>query len=228
MRFRLFSLIILLFLSLDAYAIDIPAIQAARASSSSIKITWRITKNAIRAKASLELYRSSGTGSFRAIAIFDKTKSGARFIDKNLSLGTFRYRARLIIKRARSRWSRIAVASTDSSVTPPKSTPIPTPTHAGTNPTPTPTPTVRPGNFDGAGNVTAQGKAAFGIPSNLSANKNAGQTKWFATCRQCHSVEKTNRNFGTIKSVLPISPMFINLPDSDVANLTAYLNRFNQ
>jgi hypothetical protein len=226
MRFRLFSLSILLFLSFNAYAIDIPAIQAARAGSSSIKITWKITKNATRAKAALELYRSSGKGSFRAIAMFAKTKSGAKFIDKDLSLGTFRYRARLIVNRARSKWSRISSASTRSPVTPPKSTPIPTPTHSGTNPTPTPT--VRPGNFDNAGNVTAQGKSAFGIPSNLSANRNTGQSKWFASCRQCHSVEKTNRNFGTIKSALPISPMFINLPDSDVANLTAFLNRFNQ
>jgi hypothetical protein len=95
---------------------------------------------------------------------------------------------------------------------------------SGSHPTPTPAPSA--GNFDSAGNVTAAGKSLFGIPSNLSANKNTGKSLYDATCHGCHTSEKTNRTFSFIKTATSGSPMFLRLSDSEVANLTAYLNRF--
>lgn len=107
-----------------------------------------------------------------------------------------------------------------------------TPTPGGLLPTPTSTtppstPTATSGNFDGNGNVTAAGKSLFGIPSSLSANISSGQSVWSKNCQGCHS-EKTNRTFSTYKSMIAASPMFITLPDSEVAHLTAYLNRFRK
>lgn len=106
---------------------------------------------------------------------------------------------------------------------PPASTP--TPGGGGTQPQPTATPRSL-GNFDSNGNVTAAGKVAFGIPSNLSANLNTGKNVFNTNCTGCHT-EKTGRSFSFYKSAITVSPMFItHLSDQDIANLTAYLRRF--
>ena len=114
--------------------------------------------------------------------------------------------------------------------TSPGQTPAP---GAPAGPTKTPTPAPAAGNFDSRGNVTAAGKAKFGIPSNLSANRNAGQTVYNAarssnlgmkSCGGCHT-ERANRSYSYMQAILPSSIMQINLSAGDLANLTAYINR---
>lgn len=105
------------------------------------------------------------------------------------------------------------------------------PTGTPTSPNPTPTPTPRPtqsgGNFDANGNVTSQGKTAFGIPSSLNANKNTGQSTYTSNCKGCHSSENTGRSYSSYGALIKGSPMFIfDLSDQDLADITAYLNRF--
>lgn len=109
--------------------------------------------------------------------------------------------------------------------------PTETPPPGGASPTPTPRATATPaatGNFDNGGNVTSAGKAAFGIPSNLSASISTGKTIHDINCKGCHA-EKTNRSFNQLRISISASPMFFtqqDIPDSALANLTAYLNRF--
>ena len=94
--------------------------------------------------------------------------------------------------------------------------------------TPTPTPNPQTGNFDNNGNVTAAGKAIFGIPSNLSANISAGRTVQQVKCTGCH-VERTNYTFPVVREKIKQSPMLFDeeqVPDQQLANLVAYLNRF--
>ncbi len=107
---------------------------------------------------------------------------------------------------------------------------LPTPTPRP-DVTPTPRPTATPssggGNFDANGNVTAQGKTAFGIPSSLSGNVSVGQGVFSQNCQGCHSSnENVNKTFSQYKSIIGAAPMFINLSDSSLANLVAYMNRF--
>lgn len=113
-------------------------------------------------------------------------------------------------------------------------TPTPGSTPGATSaPTPKPTATPATGNFDAQGNVTAKGKLKFGIPSNLSANKNAGQIVYNAarssnlgmkSCGACHT-ERANRTYSYMQAILPSPIMLINLSPGDLANLTAYVNR---
>ncbi|MCO6429608.1 MAG: hypothetical protein J5J00_02020 [Deltaproteobacteria bacterium] len=93
-------------------------------------------------------------------------------------------------------------------------------------PSPTPAPTL--GNFDAFGNVTAQGKAAFGIPSIYSGNVSQGKALYQSICIGCH-VERVNWSFPALRSAIAQSPMFYDesrISNSDLANITAYLNRF--
>jgi len=117
------------------------------------------------------------------------------------------------------------------------SSPTATPTQGpgGSNPGPvptatrTPTPTPRPssGNFDNSGNTTAAGNTKFGIPSNLTGNISQGSSVYSNNCKGCHSGETTGHSFSYYKSSIQASPMFIfNLSDGQLANLTAYLRRF--
>ena len=96
-------------------------------------------------------------------------------------------------------------------------------------PTPTPIPTATPtGNFDFQGNVTPTGKLLFGIPSALQANITVGKTVFNAKCFGCH-VERTGRTFLDIRTNIKQPPMLydeVQIPDADLANLIAYLNRF--
>ena len=84
-------------------------------------------------------------------------------------------------------------------------------------------------NFDGSGNLTEKGKTAFGVPSTLTGNISEGQALYNGTCEGCHSSEETNRSFTTLRSELSGDPMYFtsnDIPDSDLADLVAYLNRY--
>ncbi len=92
-----------------------------------------------------------------------------------------------------------------------------------TSATPRPSSTPASGNFDANGNTTA-----FGIPAGLVGNKNAGSSVWTSKCSGCHSTEERNRTFPQIQGALSIPVMSgIQITDAQLANLVAYLNRFN-
>lgn len=111
---------------------------------------------------------------------------------------------------------------TDASPEPVDPTPLP-----GNQATPTPgrTPTPKPGNFDANGNTSA-----FGIPSGLKGNINAGSNVWSAECASCHAAEKPNRVYGQIKASIRVIPEMqaLRLTNQQLANVTAYLNRGRQ
>ncbi len=97
-----------------------------------------------------------------------------------------------------------------------------------TLPFPTPTPGGGAPNFDSAGNVTESGKVVFGIPSNLSANISAGLAVYNSFCTGCHTA-KLNRDFQVYRDSIVEPPMLYgsdDISDAMLANLTAYLNRF--
>lgn len=94
--------------------------------------------------------------------------------------------------------------------------------------TATPTPTPALGNFDSNGNVTEKGKTVFGIPANLGANVEAGRAIHQQRCAGCHG-DRTNRSFSALRQAIAESPMDYSesdIPDPELANITAYLNRF--
>ena len=211
-----------------AQAIDAPVVSAKAQLNGTIKVQISVRDPDGRATGSvLDLQRAAEGGKFGVIAQFQKPKKKFSFVDKSAGFGTFRYRARISKKPKKSAWSKLAKLTFAGG----SATPTPTPGGSGTNPTPVPTrtPTPTTGNFDGSGNVTAAGKALFGIPSNLSANVSAGRSAWQFGCQGCHGSEKLNKTFSSYRALLKASPMFIfenDVPDSELANLTAYLNRF--
>lgn len=84
------------------------------------------------------------------------------------------------------------------------------------------------GNFDIYGNLTATGKAKFGVPSNLEGNISAGSSTFKSFCT-CHEAQ-LNHTFDFYREKTSGAPMFFStseLSDPALANLTAYLNRFN-
>lgn len=93
-------------------------------------------------------------------------------------------------------------------------------------PTPTPTPNPGFGCFV-PGNNTSPG--CFGIPTPLSGNIERGQSFYQANCRACHVAVKNNRTWNQV------SVAFSNIPqmnpfrpdDQTLADIVAYLNRFN-
>lgn len=94
--------------------------------------------------------------------------------------------------------------------------------------TPAPTPTPEQGNFDGAGNLTAKGKIAFGVPDNLSGNITAGGAISRSYCT-CHE-ERLGREFYSVRSAITQPPMSFTtgeISDQTLADLIAYLNRFD-
>lgn len=98
-------------------------------------------------------------------------------------------------------------------------------------PGPGATPTPAPGstsNFDSSGNLTAQGKIAFGVPSAVNGNITTGRSLTLSYC-SCHQ-ERIGRSFGSLRSAIEQSPMFFDdsqITDAMLASITAYLNRFN-
>ena len=98
----------------------------------------------------------------------------------------------------------------------------------GSIPQPTPTSAPAFGNFDSGGNVTTQGKALFQIPASLTANVSAGKSAVASYCTGCHT-EKLSRTFTQLRVLIRASPMLYDesqIPDSTLANITAYLNRY--
>lgn len=98
--------------------------------------------------------------------------------------------------------------------------------------TPTPSPSATPVefNFDSQGNVTAKGKSIFGIPSYLAGNISTGRaTHQRLACTSCHG-EATSRSYSQIMSAISsVSAMSYILEianEGDIAEVTAYLNRF--
>lgn len=97
--------------------------------------------------------------------------------------------------------------------------------NGGSNPTPTP---ISSGNFTGTGDVTAAGKLLFAIPSTLSANITTGKNLHSMLCSGCHG-EKLGRSFNSLRSSIAATPMSFttsDVSDSELANITAYLNRY--
>jgi hypothetical protein len=99
----------------------------------------------------------------------------------------------------------------------------------GSTPTPTPTPPSSGTNcFDSSGSATSAGKAKFGIPSSLGANITSGRYAVQSMCSGCHA-DELGRTFSNLRSAIAADPMFYtnqDVPDSVLANITAYLNRF--
>jgi hypothetical protein len=93
-------------------------------------------------------------------------------------------------------------------------------------PTPTPTPGIPVGCFV-AGNNTVPG--CFGIPNNMSGNIDRGQTFYQANCRGCHDFVKNNRSWGEVSRALNNIPQMrpFRPADQTIADVVAYLNRFN-
>lgn len=114
---------------------------------------------------------------------------------------------------------------------PPSGNATPTPESIVTNrPTPTstarPTMSATPSNrcFDSAGNTTC-----FGIPAGMHGNKNSGSVIVSSDCLGCHN-ERQNRTYQQIvNSINSVSQMsrFVDLPSQDIADIVAYINRFN-
>lgn len=87
----------------------------------------------------------------------------------------------------------------------------------------------REANFDSNGNISEAGRLAFGIPDGVPANVSDGQDIFNTYCSGCHS-EQRGRSFSDYRTSIDQAPMFYDssdIPDDDLADLTAYLNRFN-
>lgn len=104
----------------------------------------------------------------------------------------------------------------------PAKTPTPAATPVG-KPNPTPTVPSSGGSFDQNGNTVK-----FGIPSGLTGNISRGRGIWTADCGGCHGSEKLGRTYSQIKSALNLGAMSgVKVTNQEVADLIAYLNRFN-
>lgn len=87
------------------------------------------------------------------------------------------------------------------------------------------------GNFDEMGNVTAAGKIAFGIPSNINANVNSGIAAWNGTCKGCHGGFPSSlpiKTYTYISQRITQSPMFFSVPAEvsfeNIASIVAFAN----
>jgi cytochrome c553 len=106
----------------------------------------------------------------------------------------------------------------------------PKPTTGSTIPVVNPTKNPSAPNFDANGNVTSTGRELFQIPVAVSANMQRGKVVQENLCGTCH-LERTNRTFSYLRFRTAQDPMFfdqVTLSDQDLADLTAYLNRFRQ
>lgn len=108
---------------------------------------------------------------------------------------------------------------------------VPTPTPSATptpSTTPTPSPTVPASYFNSDGSVNSYGKIRFGIPEDMEANLIDGQTVFFRNCSGCHE-ERTKPDLASLREATSKAPMLFNeteLPDQNLADLLAYLGRF--
>lgn len=95
-------------------------------------------------------------------------------------------------------------------------------------PTPSPTPAIPLSNFDSMGNATEKGKIEFEIPLNLSANVTRGRSVYTTNCVGCH-IERNGRTFTQYREIIARSPMLFDesqIPNQELADLVAYMNRF--
>jgi hypothetical protein len=108
-------------------------------------------------------------------------------------------------------------------------TPKPTPTASGTQ-TPKPTATPQSGCSQSCYN-SSRVTQCFQIPSSVPGSETRGGTLW-SGCMGCHT-ESTHRNrtytqisaaFSSIPQMLPFAS---NYRSQDIADITAYLNRYN-
>lgn len=106
--------------------------------------------------------------------------------------------------------------------------PAGTPPDPGTTPTPTPTPTPESGGFGcflSGGNIKP---GCFGIPTNITANLNRGETYFLGNCTGCHerrpprTYQEVKQRFREVSEMQPFEP-----GEQDLADVIAYLNRGN-
>lgn len=166
---------------------------------------------------SIESYKYLGE-----VSLFFQTAAFTNTVDLGtVPDGALSVHATLLLERATNSAALLSVSFDGEVIPPPGAEPTVTPA-PGSTPVPRATPTVQTGNFDADGNTSA-----FGIPSGLSGNISRGRNIWGAQCLSCHTVEKTNRTYGQIKSSLRNQPSmtFLSLSNQQIADLTAYLNR---
>ena len=136
-----------------------------------------------------------------------------------------------LIKKSNSLRSLRQIRASACAGGPPNGSATPTPESIVTG-RPTATATARatqsptPGNscFDANGNTSC-----FGIPNGTRGNKNSGSIIVTSDCNGCHN-ERQNRTYQQItNSFSGVKEMsrFVDLPLQDVADIVAYLNRFN-
>ncbi|MCO6429712.1 MAG: hypothetical protein J5J00_02545 [Deltaproteobacteria bacterium] len=112
-------------------------------------------------------------------------------------------------------------------------TPTPTPGGGGSTPAPKPSPTPVAGCFDSQGNTKCFGIGSAGQTGNVSRGKNIWErgNGLSTSCIGCHSESaKRNRTYSQVMSSFSRPEMFgigNDLSSGDVADITAYLNRFN-
>ncbi len=122
---------------------------------------------------------------------------------------------------------KIAVLKKKNAVGMPACNAIPQESPSGS---PTPLPTRSAGCFDSSRNT-----ACFGIPAPLRGNETRGENVFKNGCMGCHSKtsdsDKRNRTYQQILNSFTNEPQMRPYSDSystqDVADITAYLNRYN-
>jgi hypothetical protein len=176
--------------------------------------------------------------------LFVSDTNNIKFLQRKLKSATTRTRSKLQkqLTRARSLLRRRSAACAllpmpGEGRSLPSPTPEGTPPQSGPTPTPPPsssaTPTAKTIYIDSNGVVTEEGRALFQIPANLPANRTSGKAVFDDQCAGCHDGSQrrqpTGLTFPTYRTEMARSPMFITssqVPNSDLAHLTVYLNRF--
>lgn len=105
--------------------------------------------------------------------------------------------------------------------------PTPTPTVA---PSATPTPTPRPSCYD-----SQRRTSCFGIPTGILGRESVGQSLFNSFCSGCHDGSadggRRNRSYteylNSFSEIPEMQPYQSDYSSQDIADLTAYLNRFN-
>jgi hypothetical protein len=94
----------------------------------------------------------------------------------------------------------------------------------------TATPQSAASSFTASGDVTLAGKNLFAIPPSLSGNITRGKAEFQNNCSGCHTEQRAvNKTFTYLRTAIKITPMLFNegnMPDAQLADITAYLNRF--
>lgn len=103
--------------------------------------------------------------------------------------------------------------------------PLPTPSGGGQEIPVTRTPGIAKPTPVSNSPFDAQGTtSAFGIPTGLFGNISVGRRLYQQQCTSCHGEYGGGWRFGRLKTRIGQAPMFLSIPDRDLANITAYLN----